>query len=388
MGRGARGRARDGDARRAAVRAHGAAEERRRTRVHVLHGLRVAEGTRARGEPARRAALPPPGHPGARRRAASSGCPTRSRTPTGPRGPKPRGAARPPRTSRSRSAPARSSRRRSTRSLRNRPARSAGAATGSSRTRTSSGGTATTGCTNVTFSGHAVTAGTLSCCSREAARRRSARPRPCRFDTVVGTDDRRLPGLPGVEPVEPEGRHAAGRVGLGAADRVDGRRRGRARRLRQRSLRRLADRHPVRRRAREVDAEVARHVRVRGRERQGPVPDPGQRADRGRAAACGSGRPARADRRPRRVQALRALRDVEAERQVVGLVRRDLEPPLERAAPRGLDVRRCRRPADPARARALGGRRVDRRDQARAALHRRSARAARTSTPRATTRAA
>src|SRR5258708_38317288 len=31
----------------------------------------------------------------------------------------------------------------------------------------SSGGAATTGCTNVTFSGHAVTAGTLSCCNRE-----------------------------------------------------------------------------------------------------------------------------------------------------------------------------------------------------------------------------
>ena len=34
--------------------------------------LRVAQGRRARGEPARRAALPPAGHPGARRRAASS----------------------------------------------------------------------------------------------------------------------------------------------------------------------------------------------------------------------------------------------------------------------------------------------------------------------------
>ena len=38
-----------------------------------------------------------------------------------------------------------------------------------------------------------------------------------------------------------------------------------------------------------------------------------------------------------------------------GLVGRDLEPPLEHAASRGLDVGRRRRAADPARARTLEG---------------------------------
>ena len=58
-----------------------------------------------------------------------------------------------------------------------------------------------------------------------------------------------------------------------------------ARRLRLGALRRLAHRDPVRRRARQDDAEVTRHVRLRRRERQGPVPDSGERADRGRARA-------------------------------------------------------------------------------------------------------
>ena len=63
--------------------------------------------------------------------------------------------------------------------------------------------------------------------------------------------------------------------------------------------------------------------------------------------------------------------------------RRDLRPALQPAAPAGLDERRRGRPADPARPRPLrrgqGGR-----DQARAALHRRSAPATRSSSRPAT----
>ena len=59
---------------------------------------------------------------------------------------------------------------------------------------------------------------------------------------------RRLPGLPGVERVEPARRHAARRIRLGAADRVDRARQRRARRLRVGPLRRVVDRHPLRRR--------------------------------------------------------------------------------------------------------------------------------------------
>ena len=50
--------------RRSAVGARAAPEERRRARLHLLHGLHVAQGTRAGREPARRAALPARGDPG------------------------------------------------------------------------------------------------------------------------------------------------------------------------------------------------------------------------------------------------------------------------------------------------------------------------------------
>ena len=72
---------------------------------------------------------------------------------------------------------------------------------------------------------------------------------------------------------------------------------------------------------------------------------------------------------PGRLQALRALRRGARGRRLARLQRRGLGPEVERAAPRALDVRRRRRPADPARARApRRGRR--RRDQPRAAHHR------------------
>ena len=65
----------------------------------------------------------------------------------------------------------------------------------------------------------------------------------------------------------------------------------------------------------EVDAEVARRVRLRRRERQGPVPD-SRRTCRSRASPHAERRrPARADRRPRHLQALRALRAAAHERQ-------------------------------------------------------------------------
>ena len=83
-------------------------------------GYTSRKGRELEAEPARRAALPPRGHPGARRRAASSGSRRRSPTRTGARGPRDRDGARPRRTSRSRSAPARSSRPRSRRSRRSR----------------------------------------------------------------------------------------------------------------------------------------------------------------------------------------------------------------------------------------------------------------------------
>jgi len=217
---------------RAAVGAHGAAEERRpNTASRSSPATTRGKDASSRRIPARPCSSTDRGSRCASK-APSSECRPKSRTRTGRRGPRPRAGAPPPRTSRSRSARASSSRLRSTPSLPNRHGRSAGAATGSSRTPTSSGGIATTGCTNVTFSRHAVTAGTLSCCSHEARRRRNARCRAYGFD-AVSTQGCRLSHLPGVEPLEPEGRHAPSRVELRAADRVDGRRRERARRLRQ-----------------------------------------------------------------------------------------------------------------------------------------------------------
>ena len=128
-------------------------------------------------------------------------------------------------------------------------------------------------------------------------------------------------------------------------------------------------------------------VRLRGRERQGAVPDPGRCADRGRARACERRRPPRADRRSRLVQALRALRAAPPGLGLGGGLGRDLEPALERPAACDVDVRRRGRAADPPGPRALGRRRIDRAHRSRAALHGASGRAARTSIRRVTTRA-
>ena len=145
-----------------------------------------------------------------------------------------------------------------------RSVRSAGAATGSCRTRTSSGATATTVCTNVTCSGHARTAGSVYSCNREEAARRRSRSAllAATGATPSAAEDRRLHGVPGDQRMEPARRQAAGRGQLGDAHRVD-RRLGRPRRLRQRALGRLAHRHPVHGRARQDDAEVAPPLRVR-----------------------------------------------------------------------------------------------------------------------------
>ena len=374
MGRGAGGRARDRRRRRPALRPDGAAQGSGRAGLHVLLQLRVAQGARARGEPARCAALPPQRDPGARRGPGAAHAGARSRTRTGRHARPRRAAAPPPRGSPSRSPRARRSRKRSPRSPTSHRGRRTGAATGSSRSRTSSGATVTTGCTNVTCSGDAATSGRCYFSNREGGfsrRPRSrARARRRRCSSARVAHARRLSRVPVHEPVERACRHAAGRTRLGGADRVDRPRLARPRRLRLGALGRLAHRHPVRRRAREEDAQVARHFRLRGRERQGAVPDPGQRADRGPACEYRR-RPARAHPRPRHLPAVRALRAPSAGRAVGGRFGRDLEPALERSPPCRLDVRRRGRPADPPRPRPLGRRRLHRRDQPRAPLHRR-----------------
>ena len=193
-----------------------------------------------------------------------------------------------------------------------------------------------------------------------------------------------VPGLPGHEPVEPARRQAAGRAQLGRIVAAIGADDTRARRLRLRALGGRADRDPDHGRPRHA-GEVARPVRVRGRVGQGPVSDPGERRDRGRPRL--GRRPARADRRPRPLQALRALRALPDERRwLAGRLRGDLRPALEQAAPGRLDVRRRGRAADPARARALRGR-GEGPDRPRAPLHRRRTRAAPTSGRRGTSRA-
>src|SRR5205085_1167979 len=110
-------------------------------------------------------------------------------------------------------------------------------------------------------------------------------------------------------------------------------RRAPPRRLRLRPVAGRADRDPLRRR-RPLDAALAGRLRLRRRERPRPVPDPGRRARRGRK------RPARDPRRPELVPALRALRAAARGRQLARGLGRDLEPPLEPAPARGLDLRR------------------------------------------------
>ena len=128
----------------------------------------------------------------------------------------------------------------------------------------SSGATATTACTRGTFSCDAMAVGTWYSCNREAAgtrsradggssRRLGVRPLHALRERPHA---RRLPGVPRLERVEPARQHAARRRGLGAADRLDRAHRRRPRRLRLGPLRRPVDRHPVRRRQRQDDAQV------------------------------------------------------------------------------------------------------------------------------------
>ena len=151
--------------------------------------------------------------------------------------------------------------------------------------------------------------------------------------------------------------------------------------LRLGPLGRLADRDPDHRRRR-GSRRRARRVRLRGRARQGPISDPAQRR-RSRAAATGP----HADRRPRHVPALRAVRALRGDGgALAGRLGRDLGPALEPAAPGRLDVRRRRGAADPAGPRALRRGRARARSSMRCASPS-SARGGPTSTRRGTTRA-
>ncbi len=160
--------ARDGDVRRQAVCADGAAEGSRRARLRLLHELREPQGRRAGGEPARGAALPlAAARPaGAGRGAASSGSRTRSRRRTSTPG---RSAAGSPpglhrRAGRWPIEPSSSGSTRSaaTRSGRTYRCRRTGAGSVSSRTRTSSGSTATTACTTVSATSGTATRGRVT----------------------------------------------------------------------------------------------------------------------------------------------------------------------------------------------------------------------------------
>ena len=151
-------------------------------------------------------------------------------------------------------------------------------------------------------------------------------------------------------------------------------------------LGRLVDRplrHPVADGPRDAGRR-ADDVRLRGRERSGAVPVPGERPRRGRRQL------GRRHARPRHPAGqLRALRDVELDLRGAGVERRlggEVRSLVEYAAARRLDLRRRRRLARPAGAReGLGGQR--RRHQPRDALHRPEERSRATSTRRRTPRA-
>ena len=126
-------------------------------------------------------------------------------------------------------------------------------------------------------------------------------------------------------------RPAAGREGLGDADPLDRARLAGAPRLRLGALRRAEDRHPLRRRLGLVDAEGEADVRLRRRVRPRALPDSAERADRGRPEPRRR-RPPRADRRPRHLHALRAVRAPPLRQRLGSGLGRDLEPALEQAA--------------------------------------------------------
>ena len=176
-----------------------------------------------------------------------------------------------------------------------------------------------------------------------------------------------LPGLPGNEPVEPAGRQAAGRRELGADHRVDRPRPATARRLRLGPLGRRPDRHPVHRRRRRPDAEVARRFDYADESRQGPVPDPEERRT-SRAAAARTATGTRSSSTATPASSTSSTRSTRSGRRLEGRLGRDLEPALERAAPGRLDVGGRRRAADLPGPRALRRGRA-RRDRPCAALH-------------------
>ena len=107
-------------------------------------------------------------------------------------------------------------------------------------------------------------------------------------------------------------------------------------------------------------AEGLRRLRLRRRERRRALPDPRERPDRRWRAE--RRRSPRAPRRQGLVHALRAVRRVPARRWLVACgLGRDLEPEVERAPPRRVDLRRRGRAPDPAWARPLRrGRRLAR----------------------------
>ena len=188
-----------------------------------------------------------------------------------------------------------------------------------------------------------------------------------------------LPGLPARQPLEPARRRAAGRGRLGGARAQHRPRPAGAPRLRRRPVRGAADRHPVHDRV-APPAARARVLRLRRRVRPRPLPDPAARADRGRAQR--RRRPPRDRRGPRPLPAVRAVRRLSAggRQALARRLGRGLEPALEPPPPARLDLGRRRRPADPARPGPLRGG-APRRDRPRAALHRASARGARTCIP-------
>ena len=114
--------------------------------------------------------------------------------------------------------------------------------------------------------------------------------------------------------------------------------------------------------------KVQGEVRVRQRERPGPLPARQRHPDRGRPPV--RRRPARDHRGPVDLPAVRDLRDPHGARPVAGRLRRGVEPAQQPPASGHLDVRRRRRPADPARAAPLE-RGAGPRDQPRDPVHHR-----------------
>ncbi|CAA9499273.1 MAG: outermembrane protein, partial [uncultured Solirubrobacteraceae bacterium] len=173
---------------------------------------------------------------------------------------------------------------------------------------------------------------------------------------------RRVPDVPGDEPLEPAGRPPARPPAVGGDRQQHRRRRHHAPGLRLGPLRGAPDRHPLRRRAAHAGA-LERALRVRRRVRSRPVPDPREPAGRGRLG------PPHPHGRARHLPAVRALCGRAPGRGMVRRQRGDLQPALEPDAPPRLDERRRSRPPDPPGPRPLR-RGSARNDSARPAVHR------------------